>query len=136
MALCLAFSNMMPLQAGKGTDLKVNYVLQNIGVKRDVQAKLKPLLISYLAEKKEANKAYDDLKAKLKTSINNGTLTKEQAQALLNAKWNAAEKELAVKRKYEIKFNTVLSIKKTYFCFSLLNDKKSKMQGKDDDYDD
>ena len=54
------------------------------------------------------------------------------AQTLLNLKWQAAEKELAVKKDYEKKFMTVLSAKKTYLCFDLLNDKKSKVRGEKD----
>lgn len=126
------------VQAGQKAELRVTYVLQNIGVKRDVQAKLKPLLISYQTDKKAANKEYDDMKAKLKPSIDAGTITEKQANALLRAKWLADEKELAVKRQYEEKFKTVLSAKKTYLCFDLLNDKKSKMLGKEakDDLED
>lgn len=131
MAVCMALGFATTAQAGKNADMRVNYVLQNLGVKRDVQANLKPLLVSYLADKKAANKAYDDMKTKLKPSIKNGTLTEKQAQALLTAKWVAAEKELAVKRQYETKFKTVLSAKKTYLCFSLLNDKSSKILGQD-----
>lgn len=135
MALLLAFgialSNIGTAQAGRKSEMRVKYVLENIGVKRDVQAQLKPLLVSYLADKKAANKAYDDMKDKLKASIDNGTLTEKQAQQLLTLKWQADEKELAVKRQYETKFKTVLSAKKTYACFSLLNDSKSKMLGKE-----
>lgn len=117
--------------AGKKDGMKINYVLKNIGVNREVQAKLKPLLASYLADKRNANKEYDSMKAKLKPSINSGTITEKQAQRLLDLKWQAAEKELAVKRQYETKFKTVLNTKKTFLCFDLINDKKSKMLGED-----
>ena len=138
MTLAMCLGNASVAMAGKKSDMKVNYVLQNLGVKRDVQAKLKPLLVSYLADKKVANKEYDTLKDKLKPSIENGTLTDKQADRLLQLKWQAAEKELAVKRQYETKLKTVLPSKKVYLCFDLLNDKKSKMLGKDakDDLDD
>ena len=136
-ALAMCLGNASVAMAGKKSDMKVNYVLQNLGVKRDVQAKLKPLLVSYLADKKVANKEYDTLKDKLKPSIDNGTLTDKQADRLLQLKWQAAEKELAVKRQYETKLKTVLPSKKVYLCFDLLNDKKSKMmgggKGKDDE---
>ena len=125
------FTNASPIMAGKKADMRVAYVLKNMGISRDLQGKLKPLLVSYLADKKAAEKQYEDMKDKLKGSIDNGTLTEKQAQALLNAKWTAAEKELAVKRQYETKFKTVLSAKKTYLCFDLLNDKKSKVMGTD-----
>jgi hypothetical protein len=50
----------------------------------------------------------------------------------------ASFKELTVKKAYETKFKTVLSAKKTFLCFDLLNDKKSKVWGreKDEDMDD
>lgn len=131
LALVMVFAMPHPALAGKKSDMKVAYVLKNLGVKRDVQAQLKPLLQSYLADKKTANKQYDEMKDRLKASIDNGTLTEKQAQQLLNAKWAADERELAVKRQYETKFKTVLSAKKTYLCFSLLNDSKSKMRGKE-----
>ena len=131
LALVMAFGTCGMAQAGRKADMKVNYVLQNLGVKRDVQQKLKPLLVSYLADKKVANKAYEDLKDKLKPSIEAGTITEKQAQQLLTLKWQADEKELAVKRQYEGKFKTVLTAKKTYLCFDLLNDKKSKVRGED-----
>lgn len=111
-------------------EVRVNYVLTNIGVKRDVQAKLRPLLEAYLADKKKANQAYDGLKKKLELKIKGGTISNEQADQLLALKWVADEKELAVKKAYEKKFKTVLTSKKTYQCFDLLNDKKSKMLGK------
>ena len=79
--------------AGKKDGMKINYVLKNIGVNREVQAKLKPLLASYLADKRNANKEYDSMKAKLEPSINSGTITEKQAQRLLDLKWQAAEKE-------------------------------------------
>ncbi|MBP1531566.1 MAG: hypothetical protein ILA39_05510 [Bacteroidaceae bacterium] len=133
LAFVMTFAGMSTAQAGRKADMKVNYVLKNTGLKRDVQAKLRPLLVNYLADKKKANKQYDDLKDKLKPSINAGTVTDKQAQQLLDLKWQADEKELAVKREYEKKFKTVLSVKKTYLVFSLLNDSKSKMMGSNDD---
>lgn len=129
MSFIVAFGNISFAQAGKKSDMRVSYVLENMGIKRDVQEKLRPLLVSYLADKKNANKSYDSLKEKLKPSINAGTITEKQAQQLLTLKWEAAEKELAVKREYETKFKTVISAKKTYICFDLLNDKKSKFMG-------
>lgn len=136
LAMLITFTGSTTVTAGKKAEMRVAYVLKNIGVKSDIQAKLKPLLVSYLAEKKAANKEYDSMKERLSPSINNGTLTEKQAQALLTAKWTAAEKELKVKRDYETKFKTVLSAKKTYLCFDLLNDKKSKIEGKKSSKDD
>ena len=129
MTISMTFGMSTMALAGKNADMRVAYVLKNLGIKRDLQVKLKPILDSYMADKKAANKVYDNLKDKLKPSIEAGTITDKQAQALLDAKWVAAEKELAVKKEYEKKFKTVLSAKKTYLCFDLLNDKKSKVRG-------
>ena len=129
MTISMTFGMSTMALAGKNADMRVAYVLKNLGIKRDLQVKLKPILDSYMADKKAANKTYDNLKDKLKPSIEAGTITDKQAQALLDAKWVAAEKELAVKKEYEKKFKTVLSAKKTYLCFDLLNDKKSKVRG-------
>ena len=135
MCLTLAMGNVGTARAGKNADMRVAYVLKNLGINRDTQNKLRPLLASYMADKKAANKPYDTLKDKLKPSIEAGTITEKQAQELLIKKWDAAEKELAVKRQYETKFKTVLSAKKTYLCFDLLNDKKSKVRGEKDEED-
>lgn len=134
--LILIMGNVSIAHAGKNADMRVTYVLKNLGVNRDTQNKLRPMLVSYLADKKTANKAYENMKDKLKPSIEAGTITEKQAQELLTRKWAAAEKELAVKRTYETKFKTVLSAKKTYLCFDLLNDKKSKVRGGKDNEED
>ncbi len=111
-------------------DARVAYVLKNLGINADTQKKLKPLLQGYLADKKAAGADYSAQKDKLKSSIKNGTLTNDQATKLLSLKWDAEAKETAVKRKYTERFQTVLSAKKTYRCFTLLNDSKDKVQGK------
>ncbi|MCD7722037.1 MAG: hypothetical protein LUI09_07390 [Prevotellaceae bacterium] len=126
--------------AQSNRDARVAYVLKNLGINSATQKKLQPLLTSYLSEKKAASDEYNALKAKLKANIKSETLTNDQASRLLSLRWAAEAKETAVKKKYTEKFETVLSAKKTYKCFSLLNDKKSKVQGKskskDDDDDD
>ncbi len=134
LALC-AFSTACLGQTNR--DARVDYVLKNLGVKREVQMKLKPLLYAYLEEKKKANEDYDALKTKLKANIKSETITNEQASSLLTKKWTAETKETAVKKKYTEKFETIISAKKTYKCFNLLNDSKSKVQGKakQKDYD-
>lgn len=108
---------------------RVKYVVKNLKLGKDVQAKIQPLLTSYLRDKDAAEAAYESLKDKYKSAIKSNKLSEQQAQQLLNAKWTAAEKELAVKRAYEKKFRTVLSAAKTYQCFDLLNDKNSKVLG-------
>ncbi len=129
--IILAVAVLAPSCLGQtNRDARVSYVLQNLGVNRETQKKLRPLLQDYLSEKKEASSEYTALKGKLKAGISAETLTNEQATSLLTKKWAAEAKETAVKRKYTEKFQTVLSAKKTYKCFDLLNDSKSKVQGK------
>ncbi len=117
-------------QSTPNRDARVEYVLNNLGVKRDVQKQLRPLLWAYLDEKKKANEAYNTMKTKLKAQIDAETITEAQAEKLLDEKFRAETAETAVKRKYAKEFRTVISAKKTYVAFDLLNDKKSKVQGK------
>lgn len=119
---------------------RVAYTLKNLKLDATTTKTLQPVLMDYLTELKAAQKPYDDLKDKYKTDIKNGTLTDRAASALLAAKWTAAKNEVTVKEKYEKKFLTIISAKKVWYCFDLLNDKMSKIEGKasnsDDDEDD
>lgn len=118
---------------------RVAYTLKNLKLDATTAKTLQPVLMDYLTELKAAQKPYDDLKEKYKTDIKNGTLTDKVASALLTAKWTAAKNEQAVKEKYEKKFMAILSAKKVWYCFDLLNDKMSKIEGKatsSDDEDD
>lgn len=108
---------------------RVQYVLKNIGIDAAQQKKLKPLLEKYLEEKKAQTAPYEDLKDDLKPKIEAGMLSDKQADKLLKLKWEADQKELNLKKQYEVRFRTVLSASKTFQCFDLLNDKKSKYLG-------
>ena len=109
---------------------RVVYTLKNLKLDATTTKTLQPVLMDYLTELKAAQKPYDDLKEKYKTDIKNGTLTDKVAQALLTAKWTAARNEQVVKEKYEKKFLTIIPAKKVWYCFDLLNDKMSKIEGK------
>jgi len=108
---------------------RVAYTLKNLKLDAATKKSLQPMLISYLQELKAAQKPYDDLKEKYKNDIDKGTMTDKVATALLQAKWTAARNENAVKEKYDKQFRTVLSVKKVWYCFDLLNDKMSKIEG-------
>ena len=112
---------------------RVEYVLKNLEVKKDVKTRLKPLLENYLKDKDATSTSYDKMKDKLKPKIKLGTISDEQGQQLLDAKWAAEAKELQVKKQYEQTFKTVMPVKKVYECFRLLNDKNSKILNGDDD---
>lgn len=108
---------------------RVAYTIKNLKLDAATSKSLQPILMAYLQELKAAQKPYDDLKEKYKNDIEKGTLTDKVATALLSAKWAAAKAETAVKEKYDKQIRTVLSVKKTWYCFSLLNDKMSKIEG-------
>lgn len=130
--MVLALMMAIPMQAAlsKKEVARVNYVLKNLGVNKELQTKLKPMLEAYLQDVDKASATYDARKDKLKSSIKAGTLTNEEANELLRLKWEAAAREVNVKKSYEAKFKTVLTPKKTWRCFDLLNDKQSKVEGK------
>jgi len=115
--------------AGVKQDKRVAYVLNQLKLDNESSRKLKPMLQAYLKDKKDASDAYEALKDKYKSEIKKGTLTDKHASSLLKEKWIAEQKELDVKKRYSAKFRTVLSPKKTYLCFSYLNDKWSKIEG-------
>lgn len=108
---------------------RVAYTLKNLKVDAATSKVLQPLLMAYLTELKAAQKPYEDLKDKYKTDIEKGILTDKVATTLLTAKWAAAKAELSVKQKYQAKFMEHISAKKTWYCFDLLNDKMSKIEG-------
>lgn len=129
--LCMTLmSASMPAMAAPTKQQKrVAYTIKNLKLDAAAQKSLQPILMSYLTELKAAQKPYEDMKDKYKNDIDKGTLTDKVANALLEAKWKSAKEETAVKEKYEKQFRTVLSAKKVWYCFSLLNDKMSKIDG-------
>lgn len=130
LALTLLMSGSINTQAAPTKQQKrVAYTIKNLKLDATTSKALQPLLLAYLNELKAAQKPYDDLKDKYKNDIDKGTLTDKIATTLLTAKWQAAKNEVAVKQKYEAKFREILSAKKTFYCFSLLNDKMSKIEG-------
>lgn len=139
-ALVLSFTMTLNVSAAPSkSQRRIAYTLKNLGVDANKQKQLTPLLTQYLNDKKAATKRYDDMKKKYEVAIKKGTLTDGQAKELLEAKWDCDARELNVKKTYTVKLATVLPMKKVYKCFSLINDKMSKVdgtkQGKEDDDD-
>lgn len=128
-ALALAFATTQPLAAQSNQELRYQYVMKNLKLDKTASAKFGPVLKNYLKELKEAKSGYSKLKDKYKDMEKAGTLTNGQAEQLLNAKFDAETKELAVKKKYYTEFKNVLPLKKVYYAFDLANDKKSKVRG-------
>ena len=70
MSLCLAVIMPTSAQAGKKRDARVAYVLKNLRLKADVQAKFKPVLEAYLKELSDLKDPYKKLKDELEDAIN------------------------------------------------------------------
>ncbi|MBR4533195.1 MAG: hypothetical protein IKO85_01430 [Bacteroidaceae bacterium] len=115
---------------------RYEYTLRNLKLDKQTEAKFAPILKAYLTEKKACNDPYDDLKDKYKAAEKAGTITDGQAKQLLDAKFEAETKELAVKKKYYAEFAKILKMKKVWYAFDLSNDKMSKIEGRDKDNDD
>lgn len=109
---------------------RYEYTLKNLKLDKQTEAQFAPLLKAFLTEKKAANDPYDDLKDKYKAAEKAGTITDAQAKQLLDAKFTAESKELAIKKKYYAEFAKVLKMKKVWYAFDLANDKMSKIEGK------
>lgn len=118
---------------------RVAYTIKNLRLNAEQQKSLQPVLTAYLADLKAAKKTYEDMKKKYENDIDKGTLTDKVAEALLKAKFECEAKELEVKTTYRKKFAAIIPSRKVYICFSLINDKMSKVEGKkksnDDDED-
>ncbi len=118
-----------PAMAQSNLELRHQYVVKNLKLNKELTGKFSPVCKSYLEELKVAKSEYSKLKDKYKDAGKNGTLTNGQAEQLLNAKFEADAKELAVRKKYYEEFKKVLPLKKVYYAFDLANDKKSKVKG-------
>ena len=126
----------MPASAKSKLEKRYEYTLRNLKLDKQTEAKFGPVLKAYLTEKKAANDPYDDLKDKYKAAEKAGTITDSQAKQLLDAKFEAETKELAIKKKYYVEFSKVLKAKKIWYAFDLSNDKMSKIEGRDKGKDD
>ena len=141
MTLLLALSSTALVQAAPTKQQKrAAYAVKNLKLDDTKSKQLLPVLMEYLKELKAAQKPYEDLKEKYKADIKNGTLTDKAATALLTAKWTSDRNEVTVRQKYEKRFMEIIPAKKVWYCFDLLNDKMSKIDGTkgstDEDEDD
>lgn len=124
-ALFVSMAVIMPsaAHAGKKRDARVAYVLKNLRLKSDVEARFKPLLDAYLKELGDVKDAYKNLKDELQDAIDANKLTAAQCDQLFEAKQKQEEKEPAINRKYYAKFKTVLSAQQAYKAMKLSDDK-------------
>lgn len=123
--MLLGLTVIMPstAQAGKKRDARVAYVLKNLRLKSDVEAKFKPLLDAYLKELSDLKDPYKNLKDELQDAIDANKLTPAQCDQLFEAKQKQEEKEPAVQRKHYAKFKTVLTTQQAYRAMKLSDDK-------------
>ena len=127
--LIVSVSTVSVAQTSK-SEARCIYVIKNLGLNKAQAAKFQPVFLAYWKELKEAKSTYDNLKEKLKPAIKGHRISEAQATNLISARWDSDAKELAVKKKYTPIFRSVLSARLTYEAFSLANDSKSKMAGK------
>ena len=123
MFLCLAVTLPTSAQAGKKRDARVAYVLKNLRLKPDVQAKFKPVLEAYLKELSDLKDPYKKLKDDLQDAIDANKLTAAQCDQLFEAKQKQEDKEPALNRKWYAKFKTVITAQQAYKAMKLSDDK-------------
>ena len=123
MLVCLAVGMPTTAQAGAKRDARVAYVLKNLKLKSDVEAKFKPLLEAFLNELSDLKDPYQDLKDELQDAIDANKLTASQCDQLFELKQKQEEKEPAVLRKWYAKFKTVITTQQAYRAMKLSDDK-------------
>ena len=123
MVLCLAVTMPTSAQAGKKRDARIAYVLKNLRLKSDVEAKFKPVLEAYLKELSDLKDPYKAMKDELQDAIDANKLTPAQCDKLFEAKQKQEEKEPALQRKWYAKFKTVITTQQAYKAMKLSDDK-------------
>ena len=123
MFVCLAVGMPTTAQAGAKRDARVAYVLKNLRLKSDVEAKFKPLLEAFLKELSDVKDPYEDLKDELQDAIDTNKLTAAQCDKLFELKQKQEEQEPAVLRKWYAKFKTVITTQQAYKAMKLSDDK-------------
>lgn len=123
MFVCLAVGMPTAAQAGAKRDARVAYVLKNLRLKSDVEAKFKPLLEAFLKELSDVKDPYEDLKDELQDAIDANKLTAAQCDKLFELKQKQEEQEPAVLRKWYAKFKTVITTQQAYKAMKLSDDK-------------
>ena len=124
-AMLISLAVIMPTsaQAGPKRDARVAYVLKNLRLKSDVEAKFKPLLEAFLKELSDVKDPYENLKDELQDAIDANKLTPAQCDKLFELKQKQEEKEPAVLRKWYAKFKTVITTQQAYRAMKLSDDK-------------
>lgn len=104
---------------------RLAYVVKGLKLNKTEQTRLAPVFYAYLKQLHAAKDVYNAPKRQLKAKIDAGRLSQSEARNLLNAHWQADEKEVAVKKKYTPLFIEQLGPQRTYQLFRLANDKEA-----------
>ena len=120
---------LMSAQSDKDRELFA-YVSSQMGLTKELKAKVQPVFYAYMKELHAAKDIYNDLKDKYLTPIHKKKITAEQAKALNAARWRSDEEVLKVRRAYTQKFSAILTPQQVYYLFTYANDSKSKRNKK------
>lgn len=110
-------------KAGGKQEARIAYVLKNLKLKSDVQAKFKPLLAAYFKELSDVKAPYKALKQKWEVAIDNDKLSAEQCDQLFELKMKQEEAEVALQRKHYPLFKAAVTTQQAYKAFKLSDDK-------------
>lgn len=124
-AILFCMTALIPLSATAGgkQEARITYVLKNLKLKGDAQAKFKPLLTSYFKELSDIKAPHKALKEKWAAAIDDDKLSAAQCDQLLESKMKQEEAELALRRKYYQKFKTAVTAQQAYKALKLSDDK-------------
>ncbi|MBQ7742220.1 MAG: hypothetical protein IJT90_04785 [Bacteroidaceae bacterium] len=120
---------LMSAQSDKDRE-RFAYVSSQMGLTKELKAKVQPVFYAYMKELHAAKDIYNDLKDKYLTPIHKKKITAEQAKALNAARWRSDEEVLKVRRAYTQKFSAILTPQQVYYLFTYANDSKSKRNKK------
>ena len=120
---------LMSAQSDKDRE-RFAYVSSQMGLTKELKAKVQPVFYAYMKELHIAKDIYNDLKDKWLTPIHKKKITAEQAKTLTAARWRSDEEVLKVRRAYTQKFSAILTPQQVYYLFTYANDSKSKRNSK------
>ena len=125
LGMLLAMTTVAPsaAKAGGKQEARIAYVLKNLKLKSDVQARFKPLLAAYFKELSDIKAPYKELKQKWEMAIDNDKLSAEQCDQLFELKKKQEEAEAALQRKHYKAFKTAVTTQQAYKALKLSDDK-------------
>lgn len=109
--------------AGEKQDAHIAYVLKNAKLSKELNAKLKPMLMAYYKEISAAKSSHKQLKEKLGAKEDAGKLTAAECDQYFESKMKQESAQLEVRKKYYGQFKTILSTPQAYKVIKLCDDK-------------